>query len=167
MVSNICMVGLINNYTKNVSKCVADALEMFYADVRELMEFDLINIAEASQIAGLDYIEKQESNKIKTLATYENTIFTLDYLCLNKETNLKNVKSGALIVYLKVGKTLLKKLLEKEELPNSEEMLLESMFDEHNRLLCSYADVVVDIKSEKQDFVKLVLNKIEEYYENR
>ena len=46
-------------------------------------------------------------------------------------------------------------------------MLLESMFDEHNRLLCSYADVVVDIKSEKQNFVKLVLNKIEEYYENR
>ena len=167
MVSNICMVGLLKTYTKNVAKCVADALEMFYADVRELMEFDLINLAEASKIAGLDYIEKQECNKIKTLATYENTIFTLDYLSLNNEKNLESVKTGCLLIYLKLGATYFNKLLKREDIPNSEEILLKTMHTEHSKLLSEYADVVVEVNNDKQNVTNLILNKIEEYYENR
>lgn len=167
MVNNICMVGLLKTYTKNVAKCVADALEMFYADVRELMEFDLINLAEASKVAGLDYIERQENNKIKTLATYDNTIFTLDYLSLNNESNLENVKTGCLLIFIKVGATYFNKLLKKEDIPNSEEILLKTMRTEHNKVLSEYADIVVEITNEKQDVLELILNKIEEYYENR
>lgn len=167
MVSNICMVGLLQNYTKTVCKCIADALEMFYADVRELLEFDLISLAEASKIVGLDYIEKQECNKIKTLASYENTIFTMDYLSLNQEDNLNNVKQGSLLVYLKLSKRLFTKLVKKENLPQSEEILLSSMFKEHNEMLSAAANVVVDIKTENDDLVDLVLGRIEEYYENR
>ncbi len=167
MVSNICMVGLLQNYTKTVCKCIADALEMFYADVRELLEFDLISLAEASKIVGLDYIEKQEYKKIKTLASYENTIFTMDYLGLNQEENVVSVKEGSLLVYLKLSKRLFNQLIKRENLPQSEEVLLSSMFKEHNDMLSSVADVVVEIKTAKDDLVELVLGRIEEYYENR
>lgn len=167
MVSNICIVGLLKSYTKNVAKCVADALEMFYADVRELLEFDLINLAEASKVVGLDYIEKQECKKIKTLASYENTIFTLDYLSLNNEKNLENVKTGCLLIYLKLGAAYFNKLLKREDIPNSEEILLKTMHTEHSKLLGEYADVVVEINNEKQNTTKLIIKKIEEYYENR
>ena len=52
-------------------------------------------------------------------------------------------------------------------MPQSEEILLSSMFKEHNEMLSAAANVVVDIKTENDDLVDLVLGRIEEYYENR
>lgn len=165
MVSNICIVGLLKNYVRKVAKRVADALDMFYADVHELLSYDFINLVEAEALVGKDYIEKQESVKIKTVASYENTVITLNWECLNKEKNLNAIKKGAVLVYLRVGKTEFKNKLEKEDaLVDKTEQL--KLFKEHDDLLKNYADVVVLNKGTIDDVVNIILKKIEEYYEN-
>ena len=165
MVSNICIVGLLKNYVRKVAKRVADALDMFYADVQELLSYDFINLVEAEALVGKEYIEKQEGVKIKTVASYENTVITLNWECLNKEKNLKAIKKGAVLVYLRVGKTEFKNKLEKEDgLVDKTEQL--KLFKEHDDLLKNYADVVALNKGTIDDVVNIILKKIEEYYEN-
>lgn len=165
MISNICIVGLLKNYTKKVAKRVADALEMFYADVEDLLTFDFIDIMKAENIVGKEYIERQETNKIKTLASYENTIITLNHQSLNKEKNLNHIKNGAILVYLKISNTNFKRKISQEGLTSQEKSLLIKLENERDKLLCEYADVVVPIEGKIDNVMKLILKKIEEYYE--
>ena len=67
MVSNITIFGLNNTFAKEVGRFLSDELEMFFADVMELLKFDFINLVEAQNIVGKEYILKQERVKIKTL----------------------------------------------------------------------------------------------------
>ena len=93
MITNICIVGLLKKYTKSISKRVADTLDMFYADVTELLEYEYINMDNAEKIVGKEYMEKQEVKKIKALSTFENTLFTVDTFYLNNEKNLHHIKN--------------------------------------------------------------------------
>ncbi len=87
MVSNITIFGLNNTFAKEVGRFLSDELEMFFADVMELLKFDFINLVEAQNIVGKEYILKQERVKIKTLSSYENTIISCDFRSLNTPDN--------------------------------------------------------------------------------
>ena len=167
MITSICIVGLLEKYTKKVAKRVADALEMFYADVNELLSYDFIDIIEAENIVGKDYILKQETNKIKTLSSYENTVITLDYKSLNNEKNLKFLKQGSIIIYLKLNKPEYKIKLADEKLKKDEADLALKMFVERDKVLKGYSNIVVLANGTITSVVKTILNKIEEYYEKR
>lgn len=166
MSSNICLVGLLNNYTKNVAKLVSSTLEMFYTDVTEVLEYDLMDMAFVEGVAGKDYIDKQETNTIKTLSSYENTLFTIDFSSLNQKMNLKYVKDGCLLIYLKTNKKCFKQNLEQEQLSATEVELATKQFKNRDLILTDIVDLVVDV-SNKSNEVEIILKKIEEYYEKR
>ena len=164
MISNICIVGLLKNYTKRISKRVADTLEMFYADVTELLEYEYINMASAQAIAGKEYMEKQETKKIKALSSFENILFTVDNYYLNNDKNLRYIKNGALVIYLRLNERMFNKCLKAEKLSKQEMTLLKNVAPERDMLLNGYADIVVDVSKDK-NIEKNILTKIEEYYE--
>ncbi len=164
MITNICIVGLLKKYTKSISKRVADTLDMFYADVTELLEYEYINMANAEKIVGKEYMEKQEVKKIKALSTFENTLFTVDTFYLNNEKNLHHIKNGALVIYLQLSQKMFDKHIKQEKLTKQEEAIVRNMAFERDLLLKDYADIVVDITTDK-NIEKLILTKIEEYYE--
>ena len=58
MKNNICIFGMVKDYTSKVAKRVADKFEMFFADVDALIEFDLINTNMVKDICGKEYLEK-------------------------------------------------------------------------------------------------------------
>ena len=41
MKTNITLISLIPNYSKNVSKLLAERLDMFFGDVEEMLDFEL------------------------------------------------------------------------------------------------------------------------------
>ena len=164
MITNICIVGLLKKYTKSISKRVADTLDMFYADVTELLEYEYINMANAEKIVGKEYMEKQEVKKIKALSTFENTLFTVDTFYLNNEKNLHHIKNGALVIYLQLSQKMFDKHIKQEKLTMQEEAIVRNMAFERDLLLKDYADIVVYITTDK-NIEKLILTKIEEYYE--
>lgn len=164
MISNICIVGLLKNYTKRISKRVADTLEMFYADVTELLEYEYINMASAQAIAGKEYMEKQETKKIKALSSFENILFTADNYYLNNDKNLHYIKNGALVIYLRLNERMFNKYLKAEKISKQEMTLLKNVAPERDMLLKGYADIVVDVSKDK-NIEKNILTKIEEYYE--
>lgn len=115
MKSNLCVVGLAPEFTINISKMLAYKLDMFYASVNEMLEFDLINVMEAKQIVGSDYIETLENDKLKTLFSFDNAIITMDMGMFLRGDNAKVVNEAAYIIFLDIPYNLLMKLYKKEE----------------------------------------------------
>lgn len=167
MVTNICVIGLLKNHIKDVAKRVADALEMFYADLEELLTFDLIDVINAQKIVGKEYIEKQETKKIKTLASYENTVITLSYLSLNNEENLKSIKNGCLVVLINFEKDDFFNKIKTEKLNKQEKELQQKMFNERQKVLQGYSDIIVDGGGTVEEVFNKTIKSIGEYYEKR
>lgn len=102
MKANITVIGLVGNFKKNVAQALADKLEMIFADVNDIMEFNLIN-SKMIEHAGQDYFDKNESKTVKLLASYENTVITLNLSTLNKNNNIQILKENSVVVYLRLN----------------------------------------------------------------
>ena len=99
---NITIICLSNKYKKIVAKELADSLEMFYADINDIMEYNLIN-SEMLLTAGQQYFDQNEEKTIKTVSDYDNTILTLNLSTLNKNNNLDIIKNNSLIIYVRLN----------------------------------------------------------------
>lgn len=143
MKQNICIIGLSNSYTAKISKYVSDSFEMFFADVMELVKFELMDVEHARVICGDDYVHKVERSKVKMVSTFENTLFTMDYSLLNDENSLNVVKENSYVIYLKLSKENLQKVV-KFDNKISGESLIYDVYEFRDKLCTKYADFVVD-----------------------
>lgn len=165
MKNSICIVGLINDFTKKIAKALADELEMFYADVNELLQFDLIDINEAQKKSGKNYILKLETSKVKTVSTYENTVFTLNYSSLINNNNYEYVKENSLIIYLKLGEKTFLKVLENQNLTKNQKHLQAVVFKDRDKLCNKICDIKISVRSlDEKVIIKNLIYALQEYY---
>lgn len=164
MISNITVFGLNNKFSKEVGKMLSDKLDMFFADVMELLTFDFIDLVQAENIVGRDYILKQERVKIKTLSSYDNTVICCDFRSLNTLDNYENLKKGSVMVYLKPDSQTLLNINKKFSGAANFDLFNDVRMD----YLDSKADVVCNINStEIKDIVKQIIFNLEEYYNKK
>ena len=160
MKQNICVIGLNNPYVATIGKCIADAFDMFFADVTEFIKFELMDVEYARVLVGDEYVHKVEKSKVRAVNSFENTLFTMDYSLLNDEENLKITKECSYIIYLKLNKRSLKKELKKENNKNTNANLIYDVYEFRDKLCEKYADFVVDCNTkESSDIIKDVENK--------
>lgn len=161
MVSNITIFGLNNNFAKAVGKLISDELDMFFADVMELLKFDFINLVDAENVVGRDYLLKQERTKIKTLASYENTVICCDFRSLNSKENYDRLDEGSVMIYLKLNDKSLKKV-DAEFKPDSDYDLFSDITIEY---LENKAEIVCDVSDmDVNKAANTVLNSLMKYY---
>ncbi len=79
MKSNLVIIGFEKQFNKDLCLYLADKLDMFFVDVAELIEYNLINSKEALLRCGREYIEKEEKKTVRNVADYENTIINIPY----------------------------------------------------------------------------------------
>jgi shikimate kinase len=162
---NICIIGLATNFTKTVAKALSDKLEMFYADINDLLKFDLLDIEEAEKKCGKAYITKLEKNKIKTVAGYNNTIITVNYSSLTSEENIKHIRKNAIIIYLKLSKTEYEQKLKTENLSPSKETLFLSVFNDRDFISSKICDLIINCKTlTNEQIVDLIIKSVLKYY---
>ena len=77
MKKNIAIVSLSNNYSRTVSKNIADFLELFYVDLNDIMEYNLVN-DEMLEKAGREYFENERQKVITGVAGFDNSLVTGD-----------------------------------------------------------------------------------------
>jgi len=159
MKQNICIIGLSNSYAAKISKSVSDAFEMFFADVMELIKFELMDVEHARILCGDEYIHKVERNKVKMVATFENTLFTMDYSLLNEESSLNIVKENAYIIYLSLSKDNLKKVIKEEDIKTGESLIYD-VYEFRDSLCKKYADFIIDCNDlSAKEIVEKIENK--------
>lgn len=163
MKKNITIICLVNDYKKRVAKALADELEMFYADVNEIMEYNLIN-DEMLEKAGQQYFDENESKTVKTIASYDNTILTLNFSTLNKGNNLDILKKDSLIIYLKLN---FEKFCELNRYENKKSLIKinEIAFEDRNTYISSFADIIVNVvHTELSSVINEIINDINKYF---
>lgn len=144
MKSNICVIGLVKSFTANVAKQLSDKLGMFFGDLDELMQFELIDINNAKKLCGQDYINKVEISRMKMLLSFENTLSTFNYTLLNDKDNYKRIKDKCLVVYLYLDRNNARNKLIRAGVKKEDLLLQLDMLDTRDKLCKKYADIVVD-----------------------
>lgn len=162
MRNNICIVGLSNDFTKTIAKQLADRLDFFYADVNDLLKYDLIDIADAERKSSKAYILKLESSKVKTVASYENTVFTVDYSSLVNGNNYEHILNQTVIVFLKLSKQKLTERLDMQHATPAEKTLELSVFEDRNALISKICNATVLVRTWNETTILKNLLKIVE-----
>lgn len=163
MKKNISIISLINNFKKDIAKKLADELEMIFADVNDLMEYNLIN-DEMLAVAGQEYYDKNEQKTLKTISSYENTVLTINFSTLNKSNNFDILKNNSLIIYLAFDFTTFCQL-NKQEFNKTLIKLNQIAYNDRDTIMKSYADIIVNVTDINLDNVlKQLLIAINGYY---
>lgn len=161
---NITIVGLPIKLVKNVSKLLAEALDMFYADINELLEYE-VDLPKAEKLVGKNYVKKLEGKTVKTVSSFENTVVNARFSTLTNKSNHLILQEKTLIVYLKFSSKLFNEALKGEELTKSKLKIEQEMFEVRDKTMSELAEVVVNAKNIKQkDLVKQIMKEVSKYY---
>ena len=142
MKSNILLVGLDYDFVKSVANELANKFDMFFLDVNDLIEYNLMDTKNVKVTCGIEYFEKVEKKIALSVAEYENTVINFPYsLFLN--ANFSNILSKrAITIFIKMDKeTLVKENFRRKENKLSIEILT---CEELNKLLTEKAEMVVE-----------------------
>ena len=99
MKKNIAIVSLSNNYSRIISKNIADFLELFYVDLNDIMEYNLVN-EDMLESAGREYFEKERQKVICGVAEFDNSLVTGDIELFLANENFDIFKKNFIIIYL-------------------------------------------------------------------
>jgi len=145
---NILLVSLDDKFAKNVSGMLADNLDMFVADCKELIEYDLVDSKNVLKTCGLEYLKKREKKVIKNCASYENTVLTIN---IDLFKNYSDLFDRSLVVYLRRKRKAISKVVNVIGYENYDEFIKENV------------DIIVDFdKSSAAMVVEMVLQKMKE-----
>lgn len=163
MKKNITIICLSNEYKKNIAKQLALELDMFYADINDIMEYNLIN-SEMLEKAGQQYYDENEAKTIKTVSGYDDTILTLNLSTLNKSNYLDIIKQNSLIIYIRLDfETFMN--LNKAENSKALVKINEIAFDDRDKLISSFADIIVENKDiDVTRTIKQIIEGIEKFF---
>ena len=96
-VLNIVLIALDGKFCKNISSALAERLDMFWADCKDLIVYNLIDPKKVLKTCGLEYYKKQERKVIENCCEYRNTVISINFE-LFKEYN--QFFKNSLIVYV-------------------------------------------------------------------
>ncbi len=102
MKSNICIIGLARDLTKQVAYQMSLQLDMFYADVNDLLQFELTNIDDVIAKCGTRYMEELERKKVRNVATFDNTVFTMSFATYQANAMDEKLRNHAITIFLDV-----------------------------------------------------------------
>lgn len=165
MKSNICVLSIDKRYCRTISKTLATSLNMYYADINELIVFDLQDVDEARKLCGFDYVQKLEVSKVKFVSTFENTLFTLDSHMLNNALISDIVSKNALIIFLDMNKNSFSAKLKNQKLDKSDKQNQIDMFCDRTNVVRPKADIVVCVDGLKpNEVVRKIKSEILAFY---
>lgn len=167
MKSNITIICQLNTFKKRVAKALADKLDLYYVDVLDFMEFNLINLQEVLSTCGVEYLNKIERKTIKEVASFENTVITCETGHLSDKDSVDILKNSSYVVFLRFDKEFYVKQISKCE--NVEEISAlkvgEIVFDETEKHFEEVSDIVIDMNNlSERVAVKKIAKQLNEYF---
>ncbi len=107
MKTNMAIICLLDNYSKNVSKLLSERLEMYYVNVEEMVQFELGDqqhiLKTLGEKEGKKYIEKCEERVVKNVTSFENTIICINPTPMFSNKNFERIIETCYVVYLQIS----------------------------------------------------------------
>ncbi len=165
MKTNLCFIGLAKKFTDNLCRKLSATFELFYANVEDLIEFELIDIAKMEEVCGKEYLLKEEHSVINRICTYDNTLINIDYKNLNNESNLNTIKDRCLLIYFHLDKERFKKEQEKEDLTLNQKVIENDLFDDRDFICKNIADMTINCTDlSDEEIINVVRDEVLKYF---
>ena len=163
--TNVCVVGLLKQFTDNVCQELANKLDMFYANINKLFVYELTDLSKVEEVCGIEFLVKEEISIIKRTCTYDNTLICIEYPLLNNSDILNIVKDNCLLIYLGTSQDNFNKELDSIEESASIKIIEKDAFEDRDYLCRKMADLVVDCEDLSMDLlINRIIEKLMEYY---
>lgn len=147
---NIVLVCLDGDFNRSISKELADKLDMFFADLKDYIEYDLIDSKAVLQKCGIDYLSEREYKASENFAKFENAVLTVDF-DLFKQNRAAFTRN--LVLYIR---------LTKRQIDKKENINLIS-YENRDEYLTNNSDMVVQLKSKaKPKAIKEIMLQLQE-----
>lgn len=144
MKRNILVVGFLGELNDRVCKKLSDDLGMFYANVADMVAYELTNADEMITVCGLDYYQQQEEKVLKRLSSFDDTIFCFEYSYFVNFAK-KYFSQTCHIIYLKVSEKKLELQIRKNNDIETWSSAIDVIdFDQRNQYLQNLSDVVIE-----------------------
>lgn len=78
-VENVVLVSLAEKFCKGVAVLLAEKLDMYNVDAKEMVVYDLINPKEVLEKCGLEYLKKRERSVISSISGFQNSVISINF----------------------------------------------------------------------------------------
>lgn len=122
MVQNIAIISFKKNQAYEVSKLLAEQLDMSFLDTVELFEFDNAPRTQTDMIRdfGLKTYRKSICSTVKYASFFENTVINIDPSALSSQKIFDIIKNNCLLIYIGNGTKRVHGFLQKQKYASKE-----------------------------------------------
>ena len=167
MKTNIILIGWDENITKMVAKRLALSLELYYADVEDLIEYYLTNSEEEiERTCGKEYLDELKSNIMNEISNYENSIIYLPLHIYVNQNNYEKLKTHGVVVFMDIKDKLVSSVYKDNVSMSDAEKRIEGLTLANRIAVCrDTCDVDVIVNKRKEDTAyKRIKKGIKKYY---
>jgi len=157
--NNLAIVTLSNNYSRQIGKQLANFLELFYVDLNDILEYNLVN-SKMLEVAGKEYFESERQKVIKSVAQFDNSLVVGDIELFLANNNFNYFKNNFYVIYLYCEKDKIDAI---ENNFNTKRQLF--AFEEEDKICRIFASLVIDIKSDSKNDFEVIKKALLDYLE--
>ena len=141
-VNKIILVSLCDKWTADVGKTLSQSLGMMFCDVKDLVEYELIDKDRIEKLCSKEYLIESERKVIRHVASFENVVVAIsfDYFANNQPI----LKKESLMIFLDAPKKYI------EEKAGA---IAAISYDAREKTAREFTDIVVSVKKTDKEFV--------------
>ena len=168
MKTNLTLICLLDNYAKNVSKILCDELEMFYANIDELVEYELGDaqhiLSTLGNENGQKYILECEERVIKNASGFENSIISVNPTTMFSNDNFEVLANSSYVIYLQISPKFFEARA-KYSGDNVAKDINDICFTDRDKLYVEKSDIVINCsKFKEQKTAKKLIRQITKFF---
>lgn len=171
MVQNIAVISFKREQAYEVSKLLAEQLDMSFLDTVELFEFDNAPRTQSSMIRdfGLKQYKKAIHSTVKYASFFENTVINVDISAIYSKEILDVVRNNCLLIYIGNGTKRVYNFVKKQNFKTKElkkiyNFSLEEI-EKRDRRIREKTDITVYAKgSHNLKLVSEIIRHIKDFY---
>lgn len=140
--NKIILVSLCDKWTADVGKMLAQSLGMMFCDVKDLVEYELIDKERIERLCSKEYLVESERKVMRHVASFENVVVAIsfDYFT-NNQTILKK---NALMIFLDA---------QKKYIEENAGAIAAISYDAREKTAREFTDAVVSVRKTDTEFV--------------
>lgn len=108
MRSNVLVVGLLDNYNKQIAHEISNQLGIYFLDIDDMIEYEIADRQQMIDLCGIEYLENQEFKLVRSVANYQDTVINVSSDLFMRERYYDIFENNCHIIYIAFDEAQLK-----------------------------------------------------------
>ena len=152
------MLSLENNIAKQTLQKFAEQLDMFFVNVDDILQYNMIN-KNMIDNAGLEYFEREQKKVMLCISEYDNSLVCGELSLFFKDDILERFQNNFLTIYLKYSQNDIQKF-QKQFYTNDNQNIKKNLvaFDDEDKACQKVSDATVLMTTNEEEDIESMKN---------